>query len=596
MFNAWHLPAAPYVRRRGDDLVVTLLLAGEDLPQRVLLRCEPDNEEWLLPMRRHRHRAGVCYRARLSLREGEPLRRYCFKLLWDDRQRWLTPLGLQETPPGQEAQFAVSVPSPYPEWVADQVFYQIFPDRFARSAVAENAPHPRWRDWVTPLDDTVDANTFYGGDLDGITARLPYLQALGITALYLNPIFSAPSNHKYDTADYYRVDAGLGGDQALIRLRQATARVGIRLLLDGVFNHTGDTHRWFDRPRCGEDGACHHPASPQRERYSFDADGRALGWKGEPSLPKLDYASVRVIDSIYRADDSVIRYWLRPPYAIDGWRLDVIHMLGEGGSARGNLHHLAEMYRAVKAENPQAYVLGEHFGDARRWLQAGVEDGAMNYMGFALPLRAFLAGVDVACQPIRLRAEACASWMESYRAGLSQTQQLCQFNQLDSHDTARFITLLRGNRQRMMLALTWLFTWIGVPCLYYGDEIGLAGENDPYCRAPFPWETAQWDGVLHSLCHQLAQMRRRYVALRRGACQVIHADGETLLFIRRLERQSILVAIQRTGEGEVSLPCTPLLPTGAWRALCGAGRLAVGVETLTLRLPAESASVWALNG
>lgn len=262
--------------------------------------------------------------------EGELLRRYCFKLLWDDRQRWLTPLGLQETPPGQEAQFAVSVPSPYPEWVADQVFYQIFPDRFARSAVAENAPHPRWRDWVTPLDDTVDANTFYGGDLDGITARLPYLQALGITALYLNPIFSAPSNHKYDTADYYRVDAGLGGDQALIRLRQATARVGIRLLLDGVFNHTGDTHRWFDRPRCGEDGACHHPASPQRERYSFDADGRALGWKGEPSLPKLDYASVRVIDSIYRADDSVIRYWLRPPYAIDGWRLDVIHMLGEG--------------------------------------------------------------------------------------------------------------------------------------------------------------------------------------------------------------------------------------------------------------------------
>lgn len=241
-------------------------------------------------------------------------------------------------------------------------------------------------------------------------------------------------------------------------------------------------------------------------------------------------------------------------------------------------------------------MLGEHFGDARRWLQAGVEDGAMNYMGFALPLRAFLAGVDVAYQPIRLSAAQCAEWMASYRAGLSQTQQLCQFNQLDSHDTARFITLLRGNRQRMMLALTWLFTWIGAPCLYYGDEIGLAGENDPYCRAPFPWDPAQWDGALLSLCRQLAQMRRRHAALRRGGCQIIHADGETLLFIRRLARQSILVAIQRAGAGALTLPCTPLLPAGAWRALCGAGQLEAGAETLALRLPAESASVWVLNG
>lgn len=595
MLNAWHLPVAPYVRRCGEALEVSLWLAGTALPRQVLMRCEPDNEEWLLAMRLRRQPPYAIYRARLTLTEGEALRRYCFKLVWDDRQCWMTPNGLQTTPPGQMEQFAVSEPSPYPDWVADRVFYQIFPDRFARASGARDAQAEGLRAWDAPIDAATDGYTCYGGDLDGIVERLPYLQALGVDALYLNPIFSAPSNHKYDTADYYHVDVRLGGEAALIRLRQATQHAGMRLVLDGVFNHTGDTHPWFDRPRQGDDGACHHPESPQRERYTFDSAGQALGWKGQASLPKLDYASPRVVDSIYRGADSVVRHWLRPPYAIDGWRLDVIHMLGEGGSARANLTHLAGIYQAVKEENPQGYVLGEHFADARRWLQAGVEDGAMNYMGFALPLRAFLAGKDVAYQAIRLTAAECAEWMERYRAGLSQQQQLCQFNQLDSHDTARFLTLLHGNRARMHLALTWLFTWIGVPCLYYGDEIGLAGDNDPYCRAPFPWDDASWDSTLLALCRRLAALRKQHTALRRGGCRVIHADDESLLFIRQWQDEHLLIAIQRAGRGALTLPYTPLLPHGPWQRLCGEGQLEVGAQMMALDLPAESASLWLLR-
>lgn len=595
MLNAWHLPVAPYLRRHGEALEVTLWLAGATLPQHVLLRCEPDNEEWLLAMSPRQHPPYVVYRARLTLAEGEALRRYCFKLLWADRQCWVTPTGLQSIPPGQTEQFAVSDPSPYPQWVADRLFYQIFPDRFARASGQREEPGQGVRAWDAPLDESTDGYTRYGGDLDGIIERLPYLQALGVDALYLNPIFTAPSNHKYDTADYDHVDACLGGDAALIRLRQATHDAGMRLILDGVFNHTGDSHPWFDRHRQGETGACHHPDSPQREFYTFDSAGQALGWKGESTLPKLDYASPGVVDRIYRDQDSVVRHWLRPPYAIDGWRLDVIHMLGEGGSARANLRHLAGIYQAVKAENPQGYVLGEHFGDARRWLQAGVEDGAMNYMGFALPLRAFLAGIDVAYQPMQLTAADCAEWMERYRAGLSQQQQLCQFNQLDSHDTARFLTLLQGNHARMRLALTWLFTWIGVPCLYYGDEIGLAGGNDPYCRAPFPWETSRWDTSLLALCRQLAALRRQYTALRRGGCRVIHADEESLLFIRQWQDEHLLIAIRRTGRGTLSVPYTPLLPHGTWRLLCGEGKLDASAQGMALDLAAESASLWLLR-
>ncbi|NGH41257.1 maltodextrin glucosidase, partial [Escherichia coli] len=231
---------------------------------------------------------------------------------------------------------------------------------------------------------------------------------------------------------------------------------------------TGDSHPWFDRHRQGENGACHHPDSPYRGWFNFYPDGRALDWKGNASLPKLNFAEPQVAEAIYQGEGSVVRHWLRPPYSIDGWRLDVVHMLGENGGATGNLRHLAGIYQAVKQENPQAYVLGEHFGDARRWLHAGVEDAAMNYMGFALPVRAFLAGLDVAYHPVRLDAAGCAQWMDGYRAGLPHSRQLIQFNQLDSHDTARFLTLLQGNAARMQMAAVWLLSWIGVPCLYYG--------------------------------------------------------------------------------------------------------------------------------
>lgn len=209
------------------------------------------------------------------------------------------------------------------------------------------------------------------------------------------------------------------------------------------------------------------------------------------------------------------------------------------------------MYRAVKNENPQAYVFGEHFGDARRWLQAGVEDGAMNYMGFALPVRSFLAGVDVAYQPIHLDAQQCAEWMNGYRAGLSHTQQLAMFNQLDSHDTARFLTLLADKPQRMRMALVWLFTWIGVPCLYYGDEIGLDGGNDPFCRKPFPWDESRWDGDLLALTQRMTTLRHQSSALRRGGCMVVHARADTLVFVRQYEDEHYSLRCNERGKDSV---------------------------------------------
>ncbi|QPT14501.1 maltodextrin glucosidase [Serratia rubidaea] len=606
MLEAWHLPVPPFVEKNGQQLDITLWLQASMPPLQVLLRAEPDNEEWLLPMAAQAVDGRLCYRASLTLNEGEATRRYCFKLLWADRQRWFGPLGWSLTPPDQLTQFALDEPDDGPGWVADRLFYQIFPDRFASSGGvhgirsgsyvhhAAGTPVER-RSWQQPLDERLAASTFYGGDLDGIIMKLPYLQQLGVTALYLNPIFTAPSVHKYDTEDYYQVDPYLGGNAALRRLRVSTHNIGMKLLLDGVFNHTGDSHPWFDRHRQGEEGACHHPDSRYRNWFNFYPDGTALTWKGNASLPKLNYAEPQVAAAIYGDADSVVRHWLKPPYSIDGWRLDVVHMLGENGGAGGNLRHLAGIYQAAREENPAAYLLGEHFGDARRWLHAGVEDAAMNYMGFALPLRAFLAGVDVARHPVDLDAAAVATWMDSYRAGLPHNRQLIMFNQLDSHDTPRFLTLLGGNMARMRMAAVWLMSWIGVPCLYYGDEVGLDGENDPLCRKPFPWDESLWERPLLALFQRMAALRKQSLALRRGGCQVLYAQGETLVFVRTYQQERVLVALQRSGGNQaVRLAYSPLLTPGDWRRLEGEGELSACDGGLSLRLVAESASVWRL--
>ena len=362
----------------------------------------------------------------------------------------------------------------------------------------------------------------------------------------------------------------------------------MRLVLDGVFNHSGDSHAWFDRHNRGTGGACHNPESPWRDWYSFSDDGTALDWLGYASLPKLDYQSESLVNEIYRGEDSIVRHWLKAPWSMDGWRLDVVHMLGEAGGARNNMQHVAGITEAAKETQPEAYIVGEHFGDARQWLQADVEDAAMNYRGFTFPLWGFLANTDISYDPQQIDAQTCMAWMDNYRAGLSHQQQLRMFNQLDSHDTARFKTLLGRDIARLPLAVVWLFTWPGVPCIYYGDEVGLDGKNDPFCRKPFPWQVEKQDTALFALYQRMIALRKKSQALRHGGCQVLYAEDNVVVFVRVLNQQRVLVAINRGEACEVVLPASPLLNAVKWQCKEGHGQLTDGI----LALPAISATVW----
>ncbi|MGK8256821.1 maltodextrin glucosidase [Klebsiella variicola] len=602
MLKAWHLPVAPFIKVQQDRLFITLWLSGESLPQRITLRAEEDNEELSLPMQRLRQAPQpgvVAWRGEISLASGQPRRRYSFKLLWADHQRWFTPQGFTRFPPARLEQFAIDLPDAGPQWVADQVFYQIFPDRFARSAARDADQdavyyhHAAGREivrkaWDEPLTGEAGGSTFYGGDLDGVSEKLPYLKQLGVTALYLNPVFAAPSVHKYDTEDYRRVDPQFGGDAALLRLRHNTQRAGMRMILDGVFNHTGDSHPWFDRHQQGSGGAGHYPDSPWRDWFTFSEEGQAHNWLGYASLPKLDYRSTSLVNEIYAGEDSIVRHWLKAPWSMDGWRLDVVHMLGEGGGARNNLQHIAGITQAAKQTQPESFVFGEHFGDARQWLQADAEDAAMNYRGFTFPIWGFLANTDISYDPQKIDAQTCMAWMDNYRAGLSHQQQLRMFNQLDSHDTARFKSLLGKDVARLPLAVVWLFSWPGVPCIYYGDEVGVDGNNDPFCRKPFPWDPALQDTQLLALYQRMAKLRKAQQALRYGGCQVIYAEDNVVVFVRVYKLQRVLVAINRGEACEVVIEDSPLLNVAGWTLLEGAGAFQDGVLTL----PAISASVW----
>lgn len=602
MFNAWHLPVPPFIQTRKDKLYISLWVSGDDLPHRVVLRYEKDNEETSVQMTRQKAAPAegiVAWRGVIDLSEGQPRRRYSFKMLWLDKQRWLTPQGIGSIPPARLEQFAVDLPDDGPQWVQDQIFYQIFPDRFARSE--QRTPEQDriyyhhaakrdiiLRDWDEPLIADAGGSTFYGGDLDGISENLSYLKKLGVTALYLNPIFTAPSVHKYDTQDYRHVDVQFGGDHAYLRLRKNTQRYGMRLMLDGVFNHSGDTHQWFDRQQTHGSGASHNPQSPWRDFYSYNQDGQALDWLGYSSLPKLDYHSSNLVDEIYQGDESVVRHWLREPWGIDGWRLDVVHMLGEEGGAKNNLLHVSGITKAAKETKSDAYILGEHFGDARQWLQTDAEDAAMNYRGFTFPLWGFLANTDISYDPQHIDAQTCMAWMDEYRAGLSHQQQLRMFNQLDSHDTARFKSILGKDAARLPLAVVWLYCWPGVPCVYYGDEVGLDGNNDPFCRKPFPWNPDQQDLGLLALYQRLGKLRHKSRALRHGGCQVIYAEGDVVVFVRVWQNERVLVAINRGDEALRTLPWNPLLHGKAWTQLEGEATL----ENCALSLPAVSVSLW----
>lgn len=436
-----------------------------------------------------------------------------------------------------------------PDWVKDAVFYQIFPDRFARSG---RVPQPSN---LEPWDSPPTPYGFKGGDLLGVLEHLDYLQDLGVTAIYFNPIFQSTANHRYHTCDYYQVDPLLGGNEPFRQLLDAAHRRGIRIVLDGVFNHTG--RGFFPFAHILENG----PASPYLDwfyvkgfplyAYASRRKPNYEAWWGLRALPKLNTDNPQVREFIM----GVAEHWLRE--GIDGWRLDVPLEIKTTG-------FWEEFRRRVKAVNPEAYIVAEIWDEAPEWLQGEHFDAVMNYV-FSRAVWGFCGGeaLETAYRPggFILRpldggefARAVDRMLSLYPWEATQVQ----LNLLDSHDTPRLINLFRGDRRRVRVAVLLQMTFPGAPCIYYGDEIGLEGGPDPDCRRAFPWDEERWDRGLLEWYRRCIGLRHALPALRRGEFRRLYVDPTVYAFARYLPGETPVLVAVNVGAAVAS----PVIPVG----------------------------------
>jgi len=444
--------ADPDQLRIGDRVRLRVRAGLDSGVERIVVRTTPDGEQVFAELTEVAP-GPVCRWWEITIRVTMPVTGYRFLVATTDGHHWLNAAGLHRATPTDREDFQLLAGSAPPGSLRNRVFYQIFPDRFANGDPTNDVQDGAWtyrgrtarrREWGEPPARGPEAMVeFFGGDLAGIEARLDHLVDLGVNAIYLNPIFDARSNHGYDIVDYARVADHYGGDAALVSLRAATRVRDILLILDIAPNHTGAEHPWFRTAQ--ED-----PTAPTAEYFVFhDHPDDYESWLGVGSLPKLDYRSAALRDAMYAGPDSVLRRWLRPPFSVDGWRIDVANMLGRLGPDQLGPEIARGMRTAIKEENPGAYLLGEHSFDAIDTLAGDQWDGVMNYWGFTMPVLEWLQGVAIRSHASglildtgRSSTESLVETMTAFRAAISWSVARHQFNLLDSHDTARIASIV----------------------------------------------------------------------------------------------------------------------------------------------------------
>lgn len=406
-----------------------------------------------------------------------------------------------------------------PDWVKGAIFYEIFPDRFARGQHGVNTPG------IEPWGGIPTRTNYFGGDLQGIIDHLGYLEDLGVTALYLTPIFKAYTNHKYDAWDYMSIDPAFGNTELLSKLVTEAHKRGIRIILDAVFNHCGDGFWAF------EDIKRNGAASRYASWYSvkeFPLSKRPLNYQtcgGVWFMPKLNTDNPEVQEYLV----NVATYWIQT-CGIDGWRLDMPWKVPMS---------FWKLFRErVKLVKPDAYIVGEIWRNPDPWLEGDTCDGVMNY-----PLRNNILDYIVFNT---MDAEDFDYELNLMRLS-QQNSANFHLNLLGSHDTPRILTLCKNDPSRLIQAITFLFTYIGAPTIYYGDEVGLLGENDPDCRRCMPWDEAEQNRNLLQIYKKLIYARKSHKALIYGDFIPLYTFNGIFTYLRQFENDEVIV-ILNTGE------------------------------------------------
>lgn len=562
-------------------------------------------------------------------RIGEETLYYYFRIVCGDSDLGYSRRGVAE--PEKEYAFRLTPGFRVPEWSKGALIYQVYLDRFCNGDPSNDVvsneyiyigrPVERVEDWNS-LPKELDVGRFYGGDLRGLWDKLTYLRSLKIDAIYLNPIFVSPSNHKYDCQDYDHVDPHFGvikndgdslvapgamdndnagkyvtrtaneenlnaSDLLFARFVEAAHEKGIRVIIDGVFNHCGSFNKWLDAELIYQheggypQGAYVSARSPYRSFFKFSNENgwpfndSYDGWWGHSTLPKLNYEES---SELYSYIMKIAKKWVSPPFNVDGWRLDVAADLGRSGEF--NHQFWRDFRQTVKSANPEALVLAEHYGDPSAWLEGDQWDTVMNYDAFMEPVSWFLTGMekhsDEAKEPLFGDGQAFFDAMEYHMCRMQTPSLSCAMNELSNHDHSRFMT--RTNRRVGRLntvgaaeagkgirrgifrqGVIMQMTWPGSPTIYYGDEAGVCGWTDPDSRRTYPW--GKEDLELIEFHRYIIAIRRRYPALRKGSLKKLLAAQGLIAYGR----------FQRGKKGSPDSKAVTVVHTGS--------------ETITCRIP-----------
>lgn len=550
---------------------------------------------------------------------GEEPLRYCFEVDGGNEVCYYNRYGVSDRMIDEYA-FMIRPGFSTPDWAKGAVMYQIFVDRFYNGDKTNDVesgeyiyigePCTRVADWSKP-PEFMGVREFYGGDLQGVLDKLDYLQDLGIEAIYFNPLFVSPSNHKYDIQDYDYIDPHYGkivkdggevlqegqrenrnatkykqrvtnkenleaSNRLFVRLVEEMHKRGMKVILDGVFNHCGSFNKWMDREQIYDAGQGYEPGayvsadSPYRSFFKFHANepdrwpcnGSYDGWWGHDTLPKLNYEGSEKLENYIL---EIGKKWVSPPYNVDGWRLDVAADLGY--SQEYNHQFWKKFRKAVKQANPNAFILAEHYGDAREWLKGDEWDSVMNYDAFMEPLTWYLTGMEKHSD--EYRPDLCGNVdcfigaMKHHMTYLMAPSLLTSMNELSNHDHSRFLTRTNHMVGRVQVlgydaagqftseavmrqAVVMQMTWIGAPTVYYGDEAGVVGFTDPDNRRTYPW--GHENHSLLAFHKEAIRIHKDSTALRFGSLEILGGEGKVLMYGRFDDSETVVVVVNAGGE------------------------------------------------
>ena len=486
---------------------------------------------------------------------------YRFVFVGENKYEWLNAKGLFDHDVHSNNDFQIVAIPENPKWINKSVFYQIFPDRFARSGKININP-----DWAYPRDwnelprgrSKYTGQELYGGDLYGIEDKLDYLTDLGVNGIYLTPIFPSRSNHRYDATTFDEVDPILGGDKAFKSLIQSAKKKKIRILGDLTSNHCGVGHEWIVTAKKNK-------SSKERSFFYWDKSIKwgYVGWFGLESLPKFNYSSKALRKAVYEGKNSIVKKWISPKFGMAGWRIDVGNMTGVQGAENHHVEVMQGIRKAMADVDPDSWLVAENGDFVASDLNGLGWQGAMNYQGFMRPFWNWMnrnpeitggfQGLPFAMP--KIDGEQFFASMQEFNASIPWRSLTASMLILDSHDTARFRTVVLGDRNAHLAAMTMLLTYPGVPSIFAGDEIGLEGSWGEDSRRTINWDDRSgWDVDFHSSVKKLINLRKKSSALINGGLRWVAVEKDYLAYLRESKDQSLLILISRSAvKAEIDL-------------------------------------------